>query len=151
MRTKLRMKSVLFGLFLTFLPLNLTSCAAPAAANTPQTFTGIVTDVHCFLKKPDITLDSKKCLQMPACAATGYGIVVLHPDKTSQFYFLDGEFAPAATGTQKKTAELIDASTKTDHFYFTVTGVVSKDKKTIAYDKSYPVITVSSIAESAGN
>ncbi len=149
MRNKLNARQLGLCLLLTILPLDLSGCAAKASAS-PQTLTGIVTDVHCFLKKPDITLDTKKCLEMDACAATGYGVAVLQPDKTYQFYFLDGDFAPKATGSQKKAAELIHASTRTDHFYFTVTGIVSEDKKTIAYDKSYPVIKVSSIAESDG-
>ena len=149
MKTKFKMKRIIFVLLLSLLPLNLSSCAAKASA-TPVTLTGIVTDVHCFLKKPDIALDTKQCLLMPACSSTGYGVVVVKPDNTTEFYFLDGEFAPAATGSQKKMLELITASTRTDHFYYTVTGVVSTDKKTIAYDKSYPVITVSNIVESDG-
>lgn len=127
----------------------LASCAQKAAANTPQTLTGIVTDVHCFLKKPDPALDSKKCLQMPACAATGFGIAVLQSDKTYTFYFIDGEFAPAATGTQATVAKMIDASTRTDHFYFTLTGTLTGEKKTYE-GKSYPVLQVSEIKESDG-
>ena len=147
MKLKLTIRSILFMLLLTVLPLS--SCAAKASA-APQTLTGIVTDVHCYLKKPDITLDTKQCLLMPACSSTNYGVVVVQPDKSAQFYFLDGDFAPAATGSQKKMLELIQTSTRGDHFYYTVTGIVSEDKKTIAYDKSYPVITVSSIVESDG-
>ena len=127
----------------------LASCAQKAVATTPQTFTGIVTDEHCFLKKPDPALDSKKCLQMPACAATGFGLAVLQSDKTYTFYFLDGEFAPAATGAQDTVAKLIDASTKTDHFYFTVTGTLTGEKKSVD-GKSYPVLQVSEIKESDG-
>lgn len=149
LKTNLKVKQIIFVLLLALLPLNLSSCAAKASA-APVTLTGIVTDVHCYLKKPDITLDTKQCLMMPACSTTGYGVVVVQPDNTTQFYFLDGEFAPAATGSQKKMFELIAASTRVDHFYYTVTGVVSADKKTIAYDKSYPVITVSNIVESDG-
>ena len=148
MKMESRTRQIQGLLIILILPL-LSACASTVAAS-PQTLTGIVTDVHCYLKKPDITLDTKKCLQMPTCAATGYGVVVTGTDGKTEFYFLDGDFAPAATGSQKKAAELIDASTRTDHFYFTVTGVVAKDKKTIAYDKSYPVITVSAIAESDG-
>lgn len=140
---------MILTMLLIILPAILASCAQRAVATTPQTFTGIVTDVHCYLKKPDPALDSKKCLQMPACAATGFGIVVLQSDKTYTFYFLDGDFAPAATGAQETVAKLIDASTKTDHFYFTLKGALTGEKKTYE-GKSYPVLKVSEIVESDG-
>lgn len=149
MTTQRNVRQILMILLLAIMPMILSACSTPAQAS-PTTLTGIVTDVHCYLKKPDITLDTKQCLQMPACAATGYGVVVTQDDGTSQFYFLDGDFAPAATGSQQTAASLIDASEKHDHFYFSVTGVISDDKKTIAYDKSYPVITVTSMSETDG-
>lgn len=127
----------------------LAACAQRTSASAPQTLTGIVTDEHCFLKKPDPALDSKKCLQMPACAATGFGLAVLQSDKTYTFYFLDGDFAPSATGAQAEAAKLIDASTKSDHFYFTVTGTLTGEKKSVD-GKSYPVLQVTEIRESDG-
>ncbi len=149
MNTKSRRNWTITGLMLVMLlPLFLTACAKGTAASQEETFVGIVTDAHCFLKKPDLELDSKKCLQMPACAATGYGVAVVQPDKTYKFYFLDGEFAPNATGAQATAAKLIAASTRTDHFYFTVKGTLSDKTKTIAFEKTYPVINVASIVES---
>lgn len=121
------------------------ACQAKTAQAEP--LTGIVTDVHCYLKKPDLTLDTKKCLQMEGCANTGYGLVVEQADGTTEFMFLDGDFYPSATGSQKKVREMIDASAREDHFYFKVAGTVAKEKKTIAYDKSYSVIQVTSIEE----
>ena len=130
---------------------SLTGCRpAVAAANTPRTFTGIVIDEHCFLKKPDPTLDSKKCLQMTACAATGYGIAVLQRDQTYKFYYFDGDFAPAATGAQLTAINLIDASTKTDHFYVSVTGTLTGENRKAADGQSYPLLNVSSLEESNG-
>lgn len=151
MNKKSKLSLLLICLLLVMMTVGFTSCAKRAEATSPMTYTGIVTDVHCYLKKPDITLDSKKCLQMPACAATGYGIVIVNSDKTTEFYFLDGDFAPNATGAQQTVAKLIDASTKTDHFYFTVTGTMSGETKKIAYEKEYKVLNVTSIAESSGN
>ena len=137
-------------LILIFVSINLTSCAQTAAANTSQTFTGIVIDEHCFEKKPDPTLDSKKCLMMPACAATGYGIAVKQADDTYTFYFFDGEFAPAATGAQKSAASLIEASSKTDNFLVSVTGTLTGEKKSAADGQTFPLIEVSSIKEIDG-
>lgn len=149
MKKNSKIKLIFSSLLLLILSFGLASCGQRAVASNPQTLTGIVTDVHCFVKKPDPTLDSKKCLQMPACAATGYGLAVMQSDKTYKFYFLDGEFAPAATGTQDTVAKLIDNSTKTDHFFFTVTGTLTGETKT-ADGKSYPIFKVSEISESDG-
>ena len=149
MKKNNRMKLIFSSLLLIILSLGMASCAKKATASNPQTLTGIVTDVHCFVKKPDPALDSKKCLQMPACAATGFGLAVMQSDKTYKFYFLDGEFAPSATGSQETVAKLIDNSTKTDHFYFTVTGTLTGETIT-ADGKSYPVLKVSEISESDG-
>lgn len=149
MRKNSIMKLMLSCLLLIILSFGLASCGKKAAASNPQTLTGVVTDVHCFVKKPDPTLDSKKCLQMPACAATGFGLAVMQSDKTYKFYFLDGEFAPNATGAQETVAKLIDNSTKTDHFYFTVTGTLTGETKT-ADGKTYPILKVSEISESDG-
>lgn len=142
--------SLIMICLLAIISFGLSSCAKRAEAS-PQTYTGIVTDVHCYLKKPEITLDTKKCLQMPACAATGYGIVIVKEDKTTEFYFLDGDFAPNATGAQLTVAKLIDASAKTDHFYFTIKGSLSGETKKIAYEKNYKVLNVTDIVESNGN
>lgn len=145
-----RIKLIIVSLTLIIISFGLASCGQRAVASNPQTLTGIVTDSHCYLKKPDPTLDAKKCLLMPACAATGYGLAVQQSDKTYKFYFLDGEFAPAASGTQDMAAKMINDSTKTDHFYFTVTGVLTGEMKTAEDGKSYPVLKVSDISESDG-
>lgn len=151
MNQKASSRALVLFLLLTLTISVLTACARPAAAAAkPQTFTGIVTDQHCFLKKPDLTLDSKKCLQMEACAATGYGVAVLQSDKTYKFYYLDGEFAPSATDGQLKAIKLIDASTRVDHFYVTVTGTLTGQNRTAADGKSYPLIKVDTIVESNG-
>lgn len=150
MKKNSRIKLIFLSLILVVQSFSLASCGQKAAASNPQTLTGIVTDVHCYLKKPDPTLDSKKCLQMPACAATGYGLAVLQSDNTYKFYFLDGEFAPAATGAQATAAKLIDDSPKADHFYFTVTGTLTGETIKADDGKSYPVLNVSQLSESDG-
>lgn len=150
MKKNSKVKVVFSSLLLLLISFTLVSCGQKAVASNPQTLTGVVTDVHCFLKKPDPKLDAKKCLLMPACAATGYGIAVLQSDKTYKFYFLDGEFAPAATGTQDVAAKMIEKSNKNDHFFFTVTGTVTDETKKAENGKSYPVLKVSNIIESDG-
>jgi len=145
-----RIKLKILSLTLIIILFGLASCGQRAAVSNPQILTGVVTDVHCFLKKPDPTLDAKKCLLMPACAATGYGLAVMHSDKTYKFYFLDGEFAPAASGAQDAVAKLINDSTKTDHFYFTVTGELTGEMKKAEDGKSYPILKISEISESDG-
>jgi len=151
MKRKIGLRLAVVCLLLISLLAGLTSCMTTAvAANTTRTFTGIVIDEHCFVKKPDPTLDSKKCLQMSACAATGYGVAVLQSDNTYKFYFFDGEFAPAATGAQLMAVNLIDDSTKTDHFYVSVTGTLTGENKKAADGQSYPLLKVDSMAESNG-
>ncbi len=145
-----KLSLIILSLLLVMMSAVLSSCAKSTKATAPQTITGIVTDVHCYLKKPEIELDSKKCLLMPACSETGYGIVVPQSDNTTKFYFLDGEFAPNATGSQLAVSKLIQASDKVDHFYFTVTGTLSGETKKIAYEKEYQVLTLSEIKESDG-
>jgi len=151
MKRKTRLYLSILCLILILVATSLTSCLnATAAANTSQTFTGIVIDEHCFEKKPDPTLDSKKCLMMPACAATGYGIAVKQDDDTYKFYFFDGEFAPAASGAQKAAASLIEASSKTDNFMVSVTGTLTGEKRSAADGQTFPLIEVSSIKEIDG-
>ena len=114
-----------------------------------QTMTGFIIDEHCFVKKPVPGADTKVCLQMPTCAATGYGIAVLQQDGSYKFYYLDGAFAPSADGAQAQAAKLISATTKTDHINISVTGKMNGNFKTAADGASYPVITVSAMAETS--
>jgi len=154
MKRHARSHSLALGLIaLSILLLNLaglTACAARVQAQSNVTLVGIVTDEHCFLKKPEPELDSKKCLQMPACAATGYGIAVRQSDKSYKYYYFDGEFAPAATGGQDMAVKLIDASERVDHFYVSVTGTLTGENRKAADGQSYPLIKVSAMSESNG-
>ena len=121
-----------------------------AAENSDLSLSGYVMDEHCFVKKPEPELDSKMCLQMPTCAASGYGLAVLQEDGTYKFYYFDGDFAPAATGAQLTAINLIDASTKSDHFYVSVTGILTGENRKAADGQSYPLLKVSSLEESNG-
>lgn len=118
-----------------------------------QTFTGYIEDEDCFVWYTDPANnsnpgeDSKMCLLMGECAASGYGIAVLQSDGTYKFYYLDGGFAPGATGTQALAKALIQNSIKSKGISIEVKGYLNGDTKTAADGKTYPVITVTSLVE----
>lgn len=129
------------------LPL-ISSCSVSAEKVSAQTLSGYIMDTHCFLKKPDPGLDSKKCLQMPGCAATGFGVAVKQADNTYKFYIFDGSFAPEATDAQQLAIKLIDETTKTDHIYISVAGTLTGKTVKAKEDAEFEVIKVDSIYES---
>ena len=115
-------------------------------APTVQALTGYIIDKDCFNTNSNPGNDTKPCLQMKSCAASGYGIGVQQSDGTYKFYFFDGEFSPKATGTQVKAKDLIDKSIKNTHISISIKGILNGDTKTVDGVK-YPVITVSSLVE----
>lgn len=128
----------------------ISSCSAPAKAEkvSAQTLSGYIMDTHCYLKKPDPGLDSKKCLQMPSCAATGFGIAVKQSDNTYKFYVFDGAFAPEATDAQQLAMNLINDTLKTDHIYITVAGTLTGKTVKAKEGAEFEIIEVASIQES---
>ena len=146
MKNHVTFKVIILCLSLTTMISGFTSCAKEVSA---QTLSGYLIDSHCFVKKPDSSLDSKTCLMMPTCAATGYGIAVPQSDKSYKFYYFDGEYAPKATDTQVLAANIASSTTKKDHLYVTVSGTLTGKEKKDAYGTSYPVMKVTSISESA--
>jgi sulfite exporter TauE/SafE len=115
-----------------------------------QSFTGYIIDEDCFVMMPqDPGSDTKVCLRMSSCTASGYGIAVLQSDGSYKFYFFDGEFAPKAAGAQVKAFNIISNTTKKDHVSITVKGTLTGDTRTSQSGNavSYPVIKVSSITE----
>lgn len=119
-----------------------------------QTLQGYIIDEDCFSPKTNPGEESKGCLSMTSCASSGYGIAVQQSDKSYKFYFFDGTVAtangmkdfalPAADGGQKAAYDLIKATSKKDHVYITVTGVLKGNEQTSpSGDKiSYPVFTI---------
>ena len=135
---------------------------APTDVSGTLTFEGYIQDLDCFIKMaPNFGKDSKKCLAMKTCAASGYGITALQPDGTFKFYYLDGDFATwthgetnfDGTGSQLASWNLINATQKANHVTIKVTGKLSGDTKVspwidARYDgRSYPVINVTSLEE----
>lgn len=122
----------------------------PANSDTTakQSFTGYIIDEDCFAAMTqDPGSDTKICLKMSSCAASGYGIAVKQSDGSYKFYFFDGEFAPKASGSQVQAYNLILKTAKKNHVAITVTGILKGNSKTASDGISYPVITVSSLSE----
>ncbi|MHB1483244.1 MAG: hypothetical protein ACYCYI_01145 [Saccharofermentanales bacterium] len=150
MKRKMTSKTIFLILTMALLLNSLSSCAFFTNTKvSAETIEGYIMDVHCFVKKPVPESDTKTCLQMAGCAASGFGVAVKQDDGSYKFYFLDGTFAPAAADGQLKAMNLINNTTKKDHIYISVTG--SLTGKSIKYEKngvSYPVFKISSISES---
>lgn len=150
MKTKMTFKTIFMILSMALIFNSLTSCAFFTKPKvSAETMKGYLIDVHCFDIKPVPGSDTKACLQMKGCAASGFGIAVRQDDGSYKFYFLDGNFAPAATGGQIMAMNLINNTTKEDHVYISVTGSLTGGR--IKYDKngvSYPIFKVSDMSES---
>ena len=58
-----------------------------------QSFTGYIIDEDCFVSYDNPGDDTKMCLSMKSCAASGYGIAVPKNDGSFKFYYFDGTFA----------------------------------------------------------
>ena len=147
MKRKIIVKVLILAILLTLLLPYTLSCASPAVRASSMSLTGYIMDTHCFLKKPDPALDSKKCLLMSACAATGYGIAVKQEDNTYKFYVFDGDFAPAATGSQVLAFNLANETEKNDHISISVTCTQSGNTIKSADGTEFPVINVTSMSE----
>ena len=85
------------------------------------TFVGYVIDTHCFNLKPDPTKDSKMCLLMAGCEASGFGIAVKQANSTYKFYKFN------TTGHNMAKA-LITNSKKTTGFSISVRGKMVGNK-----------------------
>jgi hypothetical protein len=89
------------------------------------TLTGYLSDAVTFLNaqqnKTDPTVENKEALLSSAAAANGYGVVV-KTGNTYRFYYLDGDFSPAATGGQKLVPGILTAAKKNSHIELKVTG-----------------------------
>ncbi len=144
MKKKFVSMFVFVWVLIALLPLGLTACAQPVEN---VSLSGYIMDEHCYVLKPVPGSDTKKCLQMEKCAATGYGIAVLQDDDTYKFYYFDGEFSPDASGAQVMASDLINNTTKVDHIYITVQATMNGESKRAADGTSYPLITVTSMEE----
>lgn len=141
-------KITILGMTLFLLLVFSSACAQSAAKVDALSLSGYIMDEHCFIKKPDPGSDSKTCLQMPGCAATGYGIAVKRANDTYKFYYFNGNFAPEATDAQLMAVNLINNTVKKDHIYITITGTITGELKRASDSASFQVINVTSMSES---
>ena len=151
--TNFKGRFVQLGFLLIFaIMIMLSSCASTdqVAQTEPaslETFSVYFIDQDCFIAYENPWEDNKDCLLMESCAASGYGIAILQSDNTFKYYYFDGDFAPSATGGQAQAEALIAATTKVDHIYIEVKGIMTEDQKTATTGETYGVIKASEMKE----
>lgn len=120
------------------------------------TLRGYIIDEDCFVNYPNPALEDRGCLNMPECAASGYGIAAENGE--SKFYYFDGAISTIkngervfnATGGQQIAWDFIDKKIPDRNPAVTVIGVLSSESRTNP-DKStadgiiYSVIKIISI------
>lgn len=124
-------------------------------ANTNETITGYLIDVHCYERESNNpSIDTKKCLLMPACAKCGYGIAFKNEKGTYDFYYFNGDFITDinnfnGTKGQKAAYDIIVNSNRNNNFLVTVSGYVTGEEKPSYSSDSinYKVFNVNSISE----
>lgn len=137
---------------------NITENLSIDTSTSVQTITGYLEDVHCFYAYTDAAKDSRGCLLMKSCAASGYGITVPQADGSKKFYFFDGDFATnsggtftVGTGSQLAAWNLVQNSIRKNNFTVKVTGTFDETEKNYTdksgINHSFPVIKVASLSE----
>ncbi|OPY58385.1 MAG: Endo-1,4-beta-xylanase A precursor [Pelotomaculum sp. PtaU1.Bin035] len=94
-----------------------------------QVFEGVLIDKHCFSLEADPAAETKMCLQMAACEASGYGVAVKRSDGTYEFYQFDAD-------GHNQAKEILNQTAKSSNIIIVVNGVLDGE-----------VIKVSSISE----
>lgn len=85
--------------FAALLILLVTGCKAKET-----TFNGYIIDKHCFGMK-DASEETKMCLTMESCKASGYGVAVKQADGKYKFYKFDDKGQQLATDVLGKTTK----------------------------------------------
>lgn len=85
--------------------------------NNGQAFEGVLIDKHCFSLLDDPATDTKMCLQMAACEASGYGVEVKQADGSYKFYQFD------ANG-HNRAKEILYQTVKHSNIAIVVNGVL---------------------------
>lgn len=111
------------------------------AEKEPVTLTGYLIDEDCFVSPgyKDPAKETRACLTMPSCAASGYGLAVPQSDGTYRFYYFDGAISTVsaadervddADGGQRLAWEFINESIEKQASPVTVTGRLTGETRT---------------------
>jgi hypothetical protein len=133
------MKKVLLCLIVGLLMLSVSAYAAEQAANVKTgVFKGYLSDVACGKagKDPagvDLTATPEKhtvkCMLMPSCVQSGYGIFILNK-KTNKYVF----YAFDAQGSELAKKDVLDKTQKAEGIYIQVKGSLDKDKNILTVE-----------------
>jgi len=125
---------------------------APDNSGTVSSFTGYLIDTDCLPLYTDPSEETRSCLLMDSCAASGYGISFQDGEGNTVFYLFDGNIAgnPYDTTRPSSGGQLLAHSFLTSNISdgnrsVTVEGTVSADTFTGAAGQIYPILVVSSI------
>jgi len=95
------------------------SATPPAAQVKATTLVGYLIDKHCFeLMSPEE--DTRVCLTMEECEASGYGLAVKQEDGIYKFYFFD-------QNGRKLAKEYLAKTIKSNNFRIAVVGTMDGD------------------------
>lgn len=143
MKMKPFFKRIILAILMPFSWACRTSCVGKTKEeSTRQDLIGYIIDEHCFSKNPFRGSNSKTCLRMTDCAASGYGIAALQSDVSLKFFYFDGDFAPAATGGQLIAEQLINASAREEYILISVTGTITGEASRASDGRYFPMIHV---------
>jgi len=124
----------------------------PDNSSTVRTLSGYLIDTDCLALYPDPSEETRSCLLMSACAASGYGITCKDVAGNTVFYLFDGNIAgnPAdtahpAAGGQLLAYSFISNNVSDSNRSVSVKGSISSDIYTDASGQSYLIFAVSSI------
>ena len=123
--------------------------------------TGYLVDAQWYLdtktKATDLNNETRTTLKNGKNAQSGYGVSVMQKNGTYKFYYFDGDFAPNATGGQKRASEILNSTRKTKGISVDVTGELKGHFNTLQGQgpefKQYPspVVAVTTLVETTKN
>ena len=119
---------------------------------TIRSFTGYLIDTDCLALYPDPSEETRVCLLMNSCAASGYGVSFQNSEGNKSFYLFDGNIAgdpydasQLSTGGQLLAHSFLTSNISDSNRSVTVEGIVSADTYTNASGQIYAILVVSSI------
>jgi hypothetical protein len=101
--------------------LEVASITEDIPAPVKVTLSGWLEDVHCSKMVGDPAEETKECLLMKNCAASGYGIIVIQSDYSYKYYTFDAK-------GNKLAAEFLSKTSKDSNITILVSGLTTEDK-----------------------